>query len=74
MVLGRADQPPQRRPMDLASHHLENMREENTTRETSKAWRDDLDATCTHTVLEGHDLAGDTTIQAISVARSCGLF
>ena len=37
MVLGRAYQPPQRRPMDLANHHLETICQENTTRETSQA-------------------------------------
>ena len=37
MVLGRAYQPPQRRPMDLACHHLKTiiLWQEKTTRETS---------------------------------------
>ena len=37
MVLGRAYQPPQRRQMDLARHHLETIWQEKTTRETSQA-------------------------------------
>ncbi len=43
MVLGRAYQPPQRRSMDLAYHHLETIRRENTIRRPAKRWRDDLD-------------------------------
>ena len=37
MVLGRAYQPPQRRPMDLARHLLETIRQEKTSRKTSQA-------------------------------------
>ena len=37
MVLGRAYQPPQRRPMDLARRYLETIWQEMTTRETSQA-------------------------------------
>ena len=44
MGLGRAGQPPQRRTMDLTCHHVETIRQERTTTETSQAveW-DDLD-------------------------------
>ena len=59
MVLGRAHQPPQRRPMDLACHHLETIRQENTTRKTSKAVERRPGQ-----ILERHDLAEDSTIQA----------
>ena len=37
MVLDRAYNPPQRRSMDLACHHLEAIRQEKTTREASQA-------------------------------------
>ena len=37
VVLDKAYQPPQRRPMDLACQHLEIIRQEKTTRETSQA-------------------------------------
>ena len=37
MVMGRAYQPPQRRQMDFACHHLEAIWQEKTTRETSQA-------------------------------------
>ena len=49
MVLGRAYQPPQRRPMDLACHHLEtimtNLPYDKKRRQgrPAKRWRDDLD-------------------------------
>ena len=50
MVLGRVYQPPQRRPMDLARHHLETIWQENTTRRPAKRWRDDLDKYCSDTI------------------------
>ena len=37
MVLGMAHQPPGKRPMDLACHHLETIWDEKTTRETCQA-------------------------------------
>ena len=46
--------PPQRRPMDLACHHLETMRQENTTRENSQAVERRPGQ-----ILERHDLADD---------------
>ena len=58
MVLGRAHQPPQRRPMDLTFHHLENtiIWQEKTTRETSQAVeRGSVQ------ILERHDLPDDNT-------------
>ena len=36
MKLGRAGEPPQRRPMYLACHNLETIRQELATRETSQ--------------------------------------
>ena len=36
VVLCTAHQPPQRRPMDLGCHHLEAIRQQKTTRETSQ--------------------------------------
>ena len=41
VVLGRAHQLPQRRPMDLACHHLE--RKKRRQGRPAKRWRDDLD-------------------------------
>ena len=58
MVLGRAYQPPQRRPMDLARQHLETMWQENTTRETSQAVERRPGQ-----ILERHDMAEDSTRQ-----------
>ena len=37
VVLGRTHRPPQRRPVDLACLHVETIRQEHTTRETSEA-------------------------------------
>ena len=58
MVLGRAHQPPQRRPMDLACHHLDTMRQERTTRKTSQAVQRQPGQ-----ILEGHDLVEDSARQ-----------
>ena len=58
MVLGRAYQPPQRRPMDLACHHLETIWQENTTRETSQAVE-----RRPRQILERHDMAEESTRQ-----------
>ena len=41
MVLGRAYQPPQRRPMDLTCHHLDDKKIRQGR--PAKRWRDDLD-------------------------------
>ena len=46
----------QRRPMDLACHHLETIRQEKATRETSHAMEGRHGQ-----ILEGHDLAEDKT-------------
>ena len=54
MVLGRARQLLQRRPMDLACHRLETIRQVETTRETSQA----VDRRPGQ-ILERHDLAED---------------
>ena len=43
MVLGRAYQPPQRQPMDLAGHHLETIDKKRRQGRPAKRWRDDLD-------------------------------
>ena len=59
MVLGRAYQPPQRRPMDLARHHLETIRQEKTSRETSQAAERRPGQ-----ILERHDMAEDSPSQA----------
>ena len=56
MVLGRAYQPPQRRPMDLACHHLETIWQEKTTRKTSQAVERRPGQ-----ILERHDMAEDST-------------
>ena len=56
MVLGRAYQPPQRWPIDLARHHLETIWHENTTRETSQAVERRPGQ-----ILERHDMAEETT-------------
>ena len=58
MVLGRAYQPPQRRPMDLARHRLETILQEKTTRETSQAVERRPGQ-----ILERHDMAEDSTRQ-----------
>ena len=50
--------PPERRPMDLAYHHLETIRQEKTTRETSHA----VERRPGH-ILERHDLAEGSTRQ-----------
>ena len=59
MDLGRAHQPPQRRPIDLACHLFETIRQENTTRETSQAVERRPGQ-----ILERHDLAEDSTLSA----------
>ena len=59
MVPGRAHRPPQRRQMDLECHHLETIRQENMTRETSHAVKRQPGQ-----ILEGQDLAEDSTRQA----------
>ncbi len=59
MVLGRAYQPPQRQPMDLACHHLETIWQEKTTRETSQAMERRPGQ-----ILERHDMAKDSTRQS----------
>ena len=58
MVLGRTEQPPQRRPLDLACHHLKTIRQEKT-RETSQA-----PERRPGQILEQHDLAENSTRQA----------
>ena len=58
MVLGRAYQPPQRRPMDLEYHHLETIGQEKTTRETSQAVERRPGQ-----ILERHDMAENSTRQ-----------
>ena len=58
MVLGRAYQPPQRRPMDLARHHLETIWQEKTSRETSQAVERRPGQ-----ILERHDMTEDSTRQ-----------
>ena len=58
MVLGRAYQPPQRRPMDLARHHLETIWQEKMSRETSQAVERRPGQ-----ILERHDMAEDSTRQ-----------
>ncbi len=58
IILGRAYQPPQRRPMDLACHHLETTCQEKTTRETSQAVERRPGQ-----ILERHDMADDSTRQ-----------
>ena len=60
MVLGRACQPPQRRPMVLACHHLETI---IMTRKDDKGDQPSGGET-TWTILEGHYLTEDSTIQA----------
>ncbi len=59
MVMGRAQQPPQTRQMDLECHHLETIRQEKMTRETSHAVKRRPGQ-----ILERHDLAEDSTRQA----------
>ena len=56
MVLGRAYQPTQSRPMDLAWHHLETIWQKKTTRETSQAVE-----RRPRQILERHDMAEDST-------------
>ena len=58
MVLGRAYQPPQRQPTDLACHHLETIWQEKTTRETSQAAERRPEQ-----ILDRHDMAEDSTRQ-----------
>ena len=58
MVLGRAYQPPQRQPVDLACHRLETILQVNTTRKTSQAVERRPGQ-----ILERHDLAEDSTRQ-----------
>ena len=59
MVLDRAHQPPQRRPMDLARYHLDAMRHLKTTMETRQAVE-----TRPEQILAGHDLTEGSEIQA----------
>ena len=59
MVLGRAHQPPKKKPMDIACLHLENIRQEKTKRETSPTVERRPGQ-----ILERHDLAEDGTRQA----------
>ena len=62
MVLGRAYQPPQRRPMDHACYHLEtikNIMTRKDEREASQAVERRPGQ-----ILERHDLAEDCTRQA----------
>ena len=65
MVLGRAYQPPQRRPMDLACHQLETIWQEKTTRETSQAMERRPGQ-----ILERHDMAEESTRQG-SLETAC---
>ena len=65
VFLGIAHTPHQRRPMYLSSHHLETIRQENTTRETSQLWRRP------EQIPEGQYLAEDSTIQA-NLETACG--
>ena len=58
MVLGRAYQPPQIRPMDLTCHHLETIRQEKTTKETSQEVERRPGQ-----ILERPDMAKDSTRQ-----------
>ena len=59
MIVGRADEPPQRRTMYLACHHLETIRQEMATRETSRAVeKQPVD------ILKGHGLADYRARQA----------
>ena len=58
VVLGGAHRPLQRRAMDLACHHLETIRQEKMTRETSQAVERRPGQ-----ILERHDLAEDSTRQ-----------
>ena len=67
MVLGKPYQPPQRRPRDLACHHLETMRQEKTTSETSQA------VERRPGLLERHDMAEDGTAQANLETACSGL-
>ena len=65
LVLDRAHQPPQTRPMDLACHHLETIRQETTARETSQAVE-----RRPRQILERHDMAEESTRQAnLEMAR-----
>ena len=67
MILGRAYQPSQRRPVDLARHHLETIRQEKTSRETSQA----VERRPVQ-ILEQHDMAEDSTRQGhLETARRC---
>ena len=59
VVLGSSHQPSQRRPVDIACHHLETTRQENTTRETSQAVERRPGQ-----ILESHGIEEDNTIQA----------
>ena len=68
MVLGSAYQPPQTRSMDLARHHLETIRQEKTTRETSQAVERRPGQ-----ILERHDMAEDSTRQANMETACWGL-
>ena len=56
MVLGRAYQPSERQPIDLACHHLKTIWQEKMTRETSQAVERRPGQ-----ILERHDLAEEST-------------
>ena len=58
IVLGKARQPPQRQPMDLARHRLKIIREDNPTRETSQEVK-----RRPVQILERHHLAEDSIRQ-----------
>ena len=57
--MGRAHEPPQTAAMVLKCHHLETVRQEKTTRETSQIMERRPGQ-----IVTGHDLAEDSTRQA----------
>ena len=65
MVLGRAYQPPRRRSMDLACHHLETICQEKKIGETSQVVERGP-----RQILEGQDLAEDSARQA-NIETAC---
>ena len=67
VVVDRAQQPPQRRSMGLACHHMETIRQENTTTETSQAVERRHGQ-----ILERHDLADDCASWAYLEATGGG--
>ena len=66
-ALSRAHQPPQIRPMDLACHHMETIRQEKTTTETSRTVERRPGQ-----IPKGHDLADDSTREANLEAQTTG--